>query len=96
LRQLETTDGTLKLAGLQDNPPMLLGRHMYENRNMDGTFDATATANNYLLLYGAFENLSSSTVQAARSSWCLTSWEATAGRPASGAPCCGFRRRSGC
>ncbi len=62
LRQLETTDGTLKFAGLQDNPPMLLGRHMYENRNMDGTFDATATANNYLLLYGAFENLSSSTV----------------------------------
>jgi len=29
---------------------------MYENSNMDGTFDAAATANNYLLLYGAFEN----------------------------------------
>jgi predicted phage gp36 major capsid-like protein len=35
---------------------MLLSRTMYENSNMDGTFDATATANNYLLLYGAFEN----------------------------------------
>lgn len=34
---------------------MLLGRTMYENSNMDGTFDAAATANNYLLLYGAFE-----------------------------------------
>ena len=40
---------------------MLLGRHMYENSNMDGTFDATATANNHLLLNLAFENLSSST-----------------------------------
>jgi len=62
LRKLETTDGSLKFPGLQDNPPMLFGRHMYENSNMDGTFDATATANNHLLLNLAFENLSSSTV----------------------------------
>jgi HK97 family phage major capsid protein len=55
LRQLETTNGALKFPGLQDNPPMLLGRTMYENSNQDGTFDAAATANNYLLLYGAFE-----------------------------------------
>jgi HK97 family phage major capsid protein len=34
---------------------MLLGRNMYENSNMDGTFDAAATANNYLLLYGDFQ-----------------------------------------
>ena len=56
LRQAETSNGALKFPGLQDNPPMLLGRTMYENSNMDGTFDAAATANNYLLLYGAFEN----------------------------------------
>ena len=62
LRQLETTNGALKFPGLQDNPPMLLGRNMYENSNMDDTFDPTATTNNDLLLYGAFENLSSSTV----------------------------------
>jgi HK97 family phage major capsid protein len=56
LRQLETTNGALKFPALQDNPPMLLGRTMYENSNMDGTFDPSATANNYLLLYGSFEN----------------------------------------
>jgi HK97 family phage major capsid protein len=50
LRQMETTNGALKFLALQDNPPMLLGRTMYENSNID----AAATANNYLLLYGAF------------------------------------------
>ena len=55
LRQSETTNGALKFPGLQDNPPMLLGRNMYENSNMDGTFDAAATANNYLPLYGDFQ-----------------------------------------
>ena len=55
LRQSETTNGALEFPGLQDNPPMLLGRNMYENSNMDGTFDAAATANNYLLLYGDFQ-----------------------------------------
>jgi HK97 family phage major capsid protein len=55
LRQMETTNGALKFSALQDNPPMLLGRTMYENSNMDGTFDAAATSSNYLLLYGAFE-----------------------------------------
>jgi len=53
-RQMETSSGALKFPALQDNPPMLLGRAMYENSNMDGTFDAAATANNYLLLYGDF------------------------------------------
>jgi HK97 family phage major capsid protein len=54
LRQMETTNGALKFPALQDNPAMLLGRTMYENSNMDGTFDAAATANNYLLPYGDF------------------------------------------
>jgi HK97 family phage major capsid protein len=56
LRQFETTNGALKFPALQDNPAMLLSRTMYENSNMDGTLDAAATANNYLLLYGAMEN----------------------------------------
>jgi HK97 family phage major capsid protein len=36
LRQTEATNRELKLPGLQDNPPRLLGRNdMYENSNMD-------------------------------------------------------------
>jgi HK97 family phage major capsid protein len=54
LRQQETSNGALKFPALQDDPPMLLGRTMWENSNMDGTFDPAATANNYLLLYGSF------------------------------------------
>ena len=56
LRPIKTTNGALKFPGLQDNPAMLLGRTMYENSNMDGMFRRGRTANNYLLLYGAFEN----------------------------------------
>ncbi|OBJ90902.1 phage major capsid protein [Mycobacterium asiaticum] len=54
LRQMETTNGALKFPGLQDNPPMLLGRTMWENSNMDGTINAAATENNYPLVYGDF------------------------------------------
>ena len=89
LRQLETTNGALKFPALQDNPPMLLGRTMYENSNMDGTFDAAATANNYLLLYGDFDRTSLSIESEARSSWCPTCSAPTGGRPASAARCCG-------
>jgi HK97 family phage major capsid protein len=55
-RQFETTSGALKFPALQDNPPMLLGRSVFENSNMDGAINAAATENNYVLLYGAFEN----------------------------------------
>jgi HK97 family phage major capsid protein len=44
----------LKFPALQDNPPMLLGRPMYENSNMNGTVNAAATKNNHPLLYGDF------------------------------------------
>lgn len=54
LRQFETTNGALKFPELQSNPPMLLGRTMYENSNMDGTINAAATENNYPLVYGDF------------------------------------------
>ncbi|MEZ0341531.1 phage major capsid protein [Mycobacterium sp. pV006] len=54
LRQFETTNGALKFPTLQDNPPRLLGRTMNELSNMDGTINASATENNYPLLYGDF------------------------------------------
>lgn len=52
LRQMETTNGALKFPGLQDTPPQLLGRPVYEQSNMDGTYNASATADNYLIAYG--------------------------------------------
>ncbi len=54
LRQFETSNGALKFPELQANPPMLLGRTMYENSNMDGAINAAATENNYVLVYGSF------------------------------------------
>ncbi|MDO3403428.1 phage major capsid protein [Mycolicibacterium neoaurum] len=56
MRQFETGSGALKFPGLQSTPITLLGRTAYENSNQDGTYDAAATANNYLLLYGDFNN----------------------------------------
>ena len=37
-------------------PSQLLGYNAYEASAMDGTFDATATANNYILVLGDFSN----------------------------------------
>jgi HK97 family phage major capsid protein len=54
IRQFETTNGALKFPELAANSPMLLGRNVYENSNMDGTINAAATANNYVLVYGDF------------------------------------------
>lgn len=54
IRQFETTNGAKMFPELQANPPMLLGRNVFENSNMDGTIDASATANNYVALYGDF------------------------------------------
>jgi HK97 family phage major capsid protein len=39
-----------------DVPPMLLGRRALESEDMDGAFDAAATADNFLLVYGDFDN----------------------------------------
>lgn len=50
LRQFETTNGALKFPSLQDNPPMLLGRTVHEQSNMDG--DCSTNAVNYVLAYG--------------------------------------------
>ena len=53
-RQFEISNGALKFPELSTNPPMLLGRNVYENSNMDGTINAAATETNYVLLYGDF------------------------------------------
>ncbi|MCQ4360634.1 phage major capsid protein [Mycobacterium gordonae] len=54
IRQFETSNGALKFPELAQNPPMLLGRAVHENSNMDGSINAAATENNYTLLYGDF------------------------------------------
>lgn len=51
-RQMETTNGALQFPELRQDPPRLLGKPWYENSNMDGSINAAATANNYLLVYG--------------------------------------------
>ncbi|MER5944161.1 phage major capsid protein [Streptomyces sp. NPDC001928] len=55
-RQFETTNGALKFPELTGNPPRLLNRAMNENSNMDGSINAAATANNYVMIYGDFNN----------------------------------------
>jgi predicted phage gp36 major capsid-like protein len=54
LRQMETTNGALKFPSLQEDPPTLLGRNVYELSNMDGVINAGAE--NYILAYGDFSN----------------------------------------
>lgn len=51
-RQMETTNGALMFPELRQNPPYLLGKRFYENSNMDGSINAAATANNYVMVYG--------------------------------------------
>lgn len=52
LRQFETSNGALKFPELAEG--RLLGRGMYENSNMDGSINPTATETNYPLIYGDF------------------------------------------
>jgi HK97 family phage major capsid protein len=51
-RQMETTNGALYFPELRQDPPQLAGKPWFELSNMDGTINAAATANNYLLVYG--------------------------------------------
>lgn len=51
-RQMETTNGALLFPELRQNPPYLLGKRFHENSNMDGSINAAATANNYVMVYG--------------------------------------------
>ncbi|WP_219506479.1 phage major capsid protein [Nonomuraea ceibae] len=54
LRQFETGNGALKFPELTGGN--LLGRRMNENSNMDGVIDPAATASNYVMIYGDFNN----------------------------------------
>lgn len=51
-RQFETTNGAKEHPGLFDIPPSMLSRRFWELSNMDSTIVTTATASNYVLLYG--------------------------------------------
>lgn len=51
LRQAETSNGALKFPALQDNPPMLCGRRMWEVSNM-ATVNAAVTDTVYPLVLG--------------------------------------------
>ncbi|MEU2075425.1 phage major capsid protein [Streptomyces sp. NPDC013489] len=57
IRQFDTNGGAQMWERIgADVPPELLGRPALEAEDMDGTFDAAATANNYLAVYGDFSN----------------------------------------
>jgi HK97 family phage major capsid protein len=57
IRQFDTGGGAQMWERIgADVPPELLGRPALEAEDMDGTFDAAATANNYLAVYGDFSN----------------------------------------
>jgi HK97 family phage major capsid protein len=49
-RQMETTNGALKFPEIANG--QLLGKPLHENSNMDGAIVASATANNYVAIYG--------------------------------------------
>lgn len=53
-RQFETTNGALKFPELANG--QLLNRAVNENSNMDGSINAAATANNYLMVYCDFRH----------------------------------------
>ncbi|VFB01489.1 phage major capsid protein [Nocardia cyriacigeorgica] len=55
IRQFETTNGALKFPEAHSNPPLLLGRALNENSNMQGTINTAATADNHVLLYGDYK-----------------------------------------
>ena len=54
-RQFETSNGALQFPELRDNPPMLVGRCVYENSHMDTVINSAATEPNYVALYGDFK-----------------------------------------
>jgi HK97 family phage major capsid protein len=56
LAQFETANGALQFPEIRDNPPRLLRKPLNELSNMDGSINAAATEDNYVLLYGNFSN----------------------------------------
>ena len=57
IRQFATDDGHALLARLGDGTPgNLLGRPLEENEDMDGVINPAADADNFVLLFGDFQN----------------------------------------
>lgn len=57
IRQFASSDGPDMWERLSfDRPPLLLGKPVYEAEAMDSSWDTAASANNYILLFGDFEN----------------------------------------
>lgn len=57
IRQFDTGGGSQMWERIgADVPSMLIGRPALESESMDGAFNPAATANNYLLAYGDFQN----------------------------------------
>jgi len=52
IAQFETTNGAHQFPELRQTPPSLLTKPWRELSQMDGTYDAAATADNFLLVYG--------------------------------------------
>ncbi|GIE79079.1 major capsid protein [Actinoplanes philippinensis] len=55
IRFYETTNGALMYPELRQSPPQLLGKPWYECSNMDGTINAAATSDNFVLAYGDWQ-----------------------------------------
>lgn len=53
--QFETVNGALKFPEIRQNPPQLLRKPLNELSNMDSVITPAATENNYVLLYGDFQ-----------------------------------------
>lgn len=57
VRQFDTNGGAQLWERIgADVPPMLLGRPALESEDMDAAFDAAATADNHIAVYGDFSN----------------------------------------
>jgi len=55
-KQFESTNGNRAFPELTQNPPMLLGRSVFENSNLDATaINPAATADHFNVLYGDFQ-----------------------------------------
>ena len=54
-RAFESTAGAIRFPELAQNPPRLLGRAVNELSNMDGVLNPAASEQNYILLYGDFQ-----------------------------------------
>jgi len=85
--QFETTNGSLKFPEIRDD--RLLRKPLNELSNMDGSINPAATANNYVLLYGDFQQFVIVDRIGSQIEFIPNLVGATTGPPASAAPCSG-------